>query len=73
APGAGTAPSHPTLTPEGRALPPQCSLQLPVLGNLGCILVGLVDGVVSGTVNSVAPVSPAGPAAPALPAPLPPG
>ncbi|HEX2298888.1 MAG TPA: sigma-70 family RNA polymerase sigma factor [Pseudonocardiaceae bacterium] len=64
APAEDAAPFRPAVTPEGRSLPPQCSLQLPVLGNLGCILADLVGGVVSSTVDSVAP-------APAVPAPLP--
>lgn len=39
----GTGPA-----PGGRALPPQhCALQLPLLGDLGCVVVHLVDGVVS--------------------------
>ncbi len=60
--GAGQAGLAPT--PEGRSLPPQqCFLHLPVLGDLGCVLVNLVDGVV----DSVQPLPPP------LPAPLPVG
>ncbi|MCA1674617.1 MAG: sigma-70 family RNA polymerase sigma factor [Actinobacteria bacterium] len=63
-PDGGAAQPRPAPTPESRALPPQCSLQLPVLGDLGCILLDLVDGVLGSAVDSV-------PASPALPVPLP--
>lgn len=52
------APSRGTPAPEGRALPTQCPLQLPVVGNLGCVLVDLVDGVVTRTVDAVSPALP---------------
>lgn len=57
-PGSGAGQPSPRLTPEGRALPHQCPLHLPVLGDLGCVLVNLVDGVV----DSVQPLPPPLPA-----------
>jgi RNA polymerase sigma factor (sigma-70 family) len=50
--------------PESRALPPpQCPLRLPVLGDVGCVLVHLVNGVVqivSGHPQQLPEVLPAG-------------
>jgi RNA polymerase sigma factor (sigma-70 family) len=43
--------------PQGRALPPPpCPLQLPLVGDLGCVLVDLVDGVVGGARERVPPL-----------------
>lgn len=44
-------------SPEGRGLPPQpCPLTLPLVGDLGCVLVDLVDGVAGGLLDTRAPL-----------------
>ncbi|MGQ0778845.1 MAG: RNA polymerase sigma factor [Pseudonocardiales bacterium] len=49
--GAGESGSRPS--PEGRALPPeQCPLNLPIVGDIGCMLVDLIDGVGGGLLDA---------------------
>lgn len=48
----GTRPS-----PEGRSLPPEpCPLNLPLVGELGCVLVDLIDGVAGGLGDTDVPL-----------------
>ncbi|MGH3931861.1 MAG: hypothetical protein ACRDTF_18020, partial [Pseudonocardiaceae bacterium] len=43
--------------PEGRALPPEpCPLHLPIVGDLGCLVVDLVNGVGGGLLGSPSPL-----------------
>lgn len=52
---AGEAGSRPS--PEGRALPPEpCPLNLPVVGDLGCIVVDLVNSVGGGLLGGPSPL-----------------
>jgi RNA polymerase sigma factor (sigma-70 family) len=53
---AETSPAEAAEPPTGRSLPPPpCSLQLPVVGDLGCVLAHLVGGANGGAANGGAP------------------
>ncbi|MGH3940161.1 MAG: sigma-70 family RNA polymerase sigma factor [Pseudonocardiaceae bacterium] len=44
-------------SPAGRSLPPEpCPLNLPLVGDLGCVLVNLIDGVTGGLVDTGSPL-----------------
>lgn len=52
---AGESGSRPS--PEGRALPPEpCPLHLPIVGDLGCVVVDLVNGVGGGLFGTPSPL-----------------